>query len=145
MAASKKPVNLVSSSVFVPPTAKAPSAPRHLNKRERSLWAALLASNEHLRSPSYRSLVEVFIRALGRHRMAAVILEAEGLVVEGQYGTKVNPAVSVMQTAETTIAALSVKLAISAPGRREAGRHTKAVSAPESGWSVKALKGLRLA
>jgi len=126
MPASKEPVNVIAKSDYAPPTTKAPSPPRHLSKLERQLWKDLLAANEHLRSPSFATLVETYVAALARHRLANEIVAAEGLVIEGVTGTRVNPAVQIMQAAAGTIAALSVKLAISAPSRREAGRHTKA-------------------
>jgi hypothetical protein len=67
-----------------------PRAPRSLGKDGRRLWKSVTTDYEV--GPGELELLETACLAYQRHLEAQVLLDRDGLVVEGRYGVRAHPA-----------------------------------------------------
>jgi phage terminase small subunit len=77
-----------------PPTPPDPlAAPAHLSAPARELWRAIL--KDYQLEPHHMATLQKALEAFDRAEQARDIIAREGLTVEGRYGSRPNPCVSI--------------------------------------------------
>ena len=100
--------------------------PEGMKTEERRTWIKLVRANPHLNSDGYIHLLEVYVRALVRHRELTRIIDAQGFFAEGSTGNLVpHPATKLLKDAEGTITSLSTRLSVSVAARTDLGKEGK--------------------
>ncbi len=78
---------------------KAPYAPRGLSEESKGFWRAVVA--EYNLEAHHLSILERACEQLDRLRQAQAAIEEHGVLIEGRFGLKQNPAIAMARDATT--------------------------------------------
>lgn len=105
-------------------TPKPPPSAKHLSSEARSLWRSVLA--DYSLEPHHLAILQAACEALDRTAEARAAIERDGAYVEGRFGTKAHPALSIERDNRTQFLRALRELGLDL--------ETPATSRPPSRW-----------
>ena len=90
------------------------SAPDHLSDEAAAWWAEVLEAFEL--EPHHYAILERACEAMDRLRQAQAAIAADGITVEGRFGPKAHPAISIERDNRTAFLRAVRELGLDLPG-----------------------------